>query len=87
MPQRRGHGVGRYSRIQEGLCTCPTSETLGRSRIKYEWETTKKTKLGVAITGSQGSSAGGLSYSIRHDNSAGLSKTHPNNIHKIVKVQ
>lgn len=71
-------------RSNEGLYWSPTSQTTtreihsqilstrGRSKAEYTWETTRSSRLGIAITWSGGAQAAGMEGSIEQNDAAGL---------------
>lgn len=64
-----------------------TSRTLGHSKLHYHYKSTKKTELQVAITGSGGKYAGGLTGSQSEITDTGVSPDWPHNTAKLVKAK
>jgi hypothetical protein len=61
--------------------------TLGKSSMKYEWTTSKNSRLEIAVKGSKGSFAGGLSRSRMEFTSGGMTPSFGNNSKGVIRAE
>lgn len=63
------------------------TRTLGKSKVSYEWSSTKNTQLDAAVSGKAGAYSVGLQYVEDHTVGTGMSPSSGNNVSQLIRQE